>query len=138
MKARLALLSASALVAGVFAVTAATGAQTPAPLGSGITRDDLLKHDLAIPGREVVQVRVGLAPGVLAPMHTHPGDEIAYVLQGPLEYQFEGKPPVTLQAGDTLFIPAGTPHSAKNVGTRNAVELATYVVEKGKPLVVVK
>ena len=52
-----------------------------------------------------------------------------------LEYQLEGKPPVTLKAGDSLFIPAGVVHSAKNVGSGNAAELATYVVEKGKPLV---
>jgi len=30
-------------------------------------------------------------------------------------------------------IPAGTIHAAKNVGTGNAAELATYIIEKGKP-----
>ena len=48
--------------------------------------------------------------------------------------RLEGKPPVTLKAGDVLFIPAGTIHAAKNVGSGNAAELATYIVEKGKPL----
>ena len=38
-------------------------------------------------------------------------------------------------AGDVLFVPAGTPHTATNVGTDNGAEPATYVVEKGKPLV---
>jgi len=57
------------------------------------------------------------------------------VLEGHLEYQLEGKPPVTLKAGDVFFIPAGVVHSAKNVGTDNGGELATYLVEKGKPLV---
>jgi oxalate decarboxylase/phosphoglucose isomerase-like protein (cupin superfamily) len=71
---------------------------------------------------------------VTSPRHTHPGEEIIYVLEGLLEYQVEGKPPVTLKAGDVLFIPAGTVHAAKNVGSGNAAELATYVVEKGKPL----
>ena len=67
--------------------------------------------------------------------HTHPGEEIIYVLEGaPLEYQVEGKPSVTLKPGDVLFIPAGTIHAAKNVGSRKGAELATYVVEKGKPL----
>ena len=87
------------------------------------------------PGREVIQVRVDFAPGVAFPPHSHPGEEIAYVIEGLLEYQFEGKPPVTLKAGEALFIPAGTIHSAKNVGSGNAAELATYIVEKGKPLV---
>jgi quercetin dioxygenase-like cupin family protein len=102
----------------------------------GVTRSDLLRHDLAVPGREVVQVRVDFAPGVAFPPHSHPGEEIAYVIEGLLEYRFEGKPPVTLKAGEALFIPAGTIHSAKNVGSGNAAELATYIVEKGKPLVV--
>jgi quercetin dioxygenase-like cupin family protein len=101
----------------------------------GVKRTDLLRHDLGVPGREVVQVRVDIAPGVLAPNHSHPGEEIAYVIEGQLEYQLEGQPPVTLKAGEVLFIPAGTVHSAKNVGSVNAAELATYIVEKGKPLV---
>ena len=100
-----------------------------------IKRTDLLRHDLGVPGREVVQVRVDFAPGAAFPPHSHPGEEIAYVIEGLLEYRFEGKPPVTLKAGEVLFIPAGTIHSAKNVGSGNAAELATYIVEKGKPLV---
>jgi quercetin dioxygenase-like cupin family protein len=102
----------------------------------GIKRTDLLRHDLSVPGRELVQVRVDFAPGVAFGKHSHPGEEIAYVLEGSLEYQLEGKPPVTLKAGDALFIPAGAIHSAKNVGKGNGAELATYIVEKGKPLVV--
>ena len=80
-------------------------------------------------------MRVDFAPGVAFGKHSHPGEEIAYVLEGTLEYQLEGKPPVTLKAGEALFIPAGTIHAAKNVGSGNAAELATYIVEKGKPLV---
>ena len=101
----------------------------------GIARIDLQQQDLSVPGREVIQVRVDFSKGAEAPRHAHPGEEVAYVLEGSLEYQLEGKPPVTLKAGDTLFIPAGTIHSAKNVGSGSAKELATYVVEKGKPLV---
>ena len=103
---------------------------------SGIRRTDLQRHDLSVPGREVVQVRVDFAPGAAFGKHTHPGEEIVYVIEGSLEYQVEGKPPVTLNAGGVLFIPAGTIHAAKNVGTGNGAELATYIVEKGKPLVV--
>ena len=102
---------------------------------SGIKRTDLQQHDLGTPGREVVQVRVDIGPGVVAPKHSHPGEEIIYVIEGSLEYQVEGKPPVTLKAGEVLFIPYGTVHSAKNVGNDNAAELATYIVEKAKPLV---
>ena len=103
----------------------------------GIKRTDLQRHDLSVPGREVVQTIVELAPGTTAPRHTHPGEEIIYVLEGTWEYTVEGKPPVTLTAGDVLFIPAGTIHSARNVGTGRAAELATYIVEKGQPLLTV-
>jgi quercetin dioxygenase-like cupin family protein len=101
---------------------------------AGIKRTDLQRHDLSVPGREAVQVRVDLAPGVAFGKHTHPGEEIIYVLEGSLEYEIEGKPPVTLKAGDVLFIPAETIHSARNVGSGTGSELATYIVEKGKPL----
>ncbi len=117
----------------VGSVSALHVAQAQAP---GITRTDLQRHDLSVPGREVVQVRVNFAPGVVAPAHKHPGEEIVYSIEGSLEYRLEGKPPVTLKAGEVLFIPAGTIHAAKNAGSGNAAELATYVVEKGKPLVV--
>jgi quercetin dioxygenase-like cupin family protein len=101
---------------------------------AGTKRTDLQQHDLSISGREAIQVRVDIGPGEVAPRHRHPGEEIIYVLEGTLEYEVEGKPPVTLKAGDVLFIPYGTVHSAKNPGRVNAAELATYVVEKGKPL----
>ena len=101
---------------------------------AGFKRTDLQRHDLSAPGREVVQVRVDIAPGATFPKHTHPGEEIIYVLEGSLEYQVEGKPPVTLKAGDVFFVPAETVHAARNVGSGIGSELATYVVEKGKPL----
>ena len=122
------IIAAALLIVGSGLVLNLAQAQQP-----GIKRTDLQRHDLSVPGREVVQVRVELAPGVSFPKHTHPGEEIIYVLEGTWEYIVEGKPPVTLKAGDVLFIPAGTIHAAKNVGSGNAAELATYVLEKGKP-----
>ena len=105
---------------------------------TGIKRTDVQRHDLGVPGREVIQVRVDFAPGAAFPKHSHPGEEIVNVLEGSLEYEIEGKSPVTLKAGDVLFIPAGTIHAARNVGSGNAAELATYIVEKGKPVLVLK
>lgn len=124
------IMAVAALIVGSSLVLNVAQSQQP-----GVKRTDLLQQDLSISGREVVQVRVDFAPGVAFPPHSHPGEEIAYVLEGLLEYRLEGKPPVTLKAGEALFIPAGTIHSAKNVGTGNAAELATYLVEKGRPLV---
>jgi quercetin dioxygenase-like cupin family protein len=100
-----------------------------------VTRIDLQRHDLSIPGREALQVIVEIAPGKTAPLHTHPGEEIIYILEGTLEYEIGGKPPVRVKPGDVLFVPAGTPHLARNVGTGRGAELATYVVEKAKPLI---
>jgi quercetin dioxygenase-like cupin family protein len=103
---------------------------------SGIERTDLQQHDLSIPEREVVHNRVDISPEAPAFKHKHPGEEIIYVLEESLEYHFEGMPATTLNAGDVLLVPAGTIRAVKNVGTGNAAELAMYVVEKGKPLVV--
>jgi quercetin dioxygenase-like cupin family protein len=125
------IMAVAVLIIGSGLALHVTQAQQP-----GITRTDVQRHDLGVSGHEVIQVRVDFAPGVAFGKHSHPGAEIAYVLEGTLEYQLEGKPPVTLKTGEALFIPAGTIHTAKNVGSVNAAELATYIVEKGKPLVV--
>ena len=106
-------------------------AQQPA-----ISRTDLQRHDLSARGREVIQVRVELAPGVAFGKHWHPGEEIIYMIEGSLQYQIEDKPPVTLKAGEVLFVPARTVHAARNVGSVPGAELATYIVEKGEPLLV--
>jgi quercetin dioxygenase-like cupin family protein len=103
---------------------------------SGVKRTDLQQHDLGVPMREVVQARVDIDPGVESPKHSHPGDEIVYVIEGVLEYQVENEPPATLKAGEVFFIPAEAIHAVKNIGSGDAAELATYVAEKGKPLVV--
>jgi quercetin dioxygenase-like cupin family protein len=103
----------------------------------GLTRTDLQRHDLSTAGREMVQNRVDIAPDAPLLWHKHPGEEVIYVLEGTLEYQIEGLSPATLNPGDVYFIPAETVHAVKNVGSGNGAELATYFVEKGKPLLVV-
>ena len=102
---------------------------------SGIKRTELQRHDLSIPERETVQVRIDFEKGAAFGKHSHHGEEIIYVLEGEFVYEVEGQSPAKLKAGDVLFIPAGVTHAARNVGKGTAVELATYVVEKGKPLV---
>lgn len=127
------MLAAAALIISGALVPHIGLAQAP-----GITRTDLMRDDLSAPGREVIQVLVAFAAGVTAPSHSHPGEELVYVVEGVLEYQLDGRPAVTLKAGDVLFIPHGTHHAVKNVGSGNAAELATYIVEKGKPLLVLR
>ena len=126
----------TAVVIGTAVAIVGSGLAPHVAQQAGTKRTDLQRHDLSAPGREVIQVRVDFDPGYAAPKHTHPGEEIIYVIEGTLEYQIDGKPS-TVKAGDVLFVPAGTVHSAKNIGSSNGAELATYVVEKGKPLITV-
>jgi quercetin dioxygenase-like cupin family protein len=129
MKTAHIMAAAVLIVASAFALHVVAQAQQ-----AGTKRTDLQRHDLSAPGREVVQVRVDFDPGYVAPRHTHPGEEIIYVIEGSLEYEIDGKIS-KVKAGDVLFVPAGAIHTARNVGSGNGAELATYVVEKGKPLI---
>jgi quercetin dioxygenase-like cupin family protein len=126
-------MAGAALLAG--SGVALRAASVPQP---GCRRTALLQHDLSsVPGREVAQLRIDMEPGAVTPKHAHPGDEVAYVLEGTLEYEIEGEPAVTLQPGDALFIPAGANHVARNVGAGRASSLATYLVRKGRPLLMI-
>ncbi|MBB3464592.1 quercetin dioxygenase-like cupin family protein [Rhizobium sp. BK377] len=123
------------MAAGALIIAGGTGL-TSVYADQPIRRTDLVKNDIDVPGHEASQVRVDFGPGAFAPKHHHPGEEIAYVIEGTLEYQLDGRKPVTLKAGQSLFIPTGVAHSARNVGDGKASELATYIVTKGSPLVV--
>jgi len=105
---------------------------------SGIKRTDLQRYDLSVPGYETVQARIDFEAHTAFGKHSHPGEEVIYVVDGVLEYEVEGQSPVTLKAGEVLFIPAGVVHSARNNSHAKASELATYIVEKGKPVLVMK
>lgn len=96
----------------------------------------MLRHSISVPGREVVQVRVDFERGTGFPRHHHPGEELVYAIEGSMEYRVDGGPPVTLEAGDVMFIPTGVIHEVRNVGRGHAAELATYVVASGKPILV--
>ena len=125
-----------AALAAAVALLAGSGTPLPAqPRPSGTTRTDLQRHDLSAPGREVLQALVTFAPGSSFPRHSHPGEEIIFVTEGTLEYQLEGRGWVAVKAGEVLFVPDGAVHAARNTGRVPAAELATYVIEKGKPLV---
>jgi quercetin dioxygenase-like cupin family protein len=101
---------------------------------AGFTRVPLQTQDLSIPGKVVVQARAEFDPGVAAGRHTHPGEEIGYVLEGQLELKIDGQAPKIIKAGETFFVPPGIVHDGLNNGTGKAKVLATYVVEKGKPV----
>ena len=85
----------------------------------------------------VIQNRVDFFPSAPAVRHKHPGEEVIFVLDGSLEHDIDGQLRLTVHAGDALIVPAETVHSVKSVGGTHAAELASYFVEKGKPLLVV-
>ena len=108
---------------------------TSAPQVPGINRIDLQEYDLSVPNRVMIQNRVELSPEAPAPWHKHPGEEIIYVLEGMLEYDVDGVGPKTYTAGEALTVPAETPHRVTNKGSGTSAELATFIVEKGKPFI---
>lgn len=101
---------------------------------AGLKRTIVQKGDVSIENREAVVARVELEPGVVAGRHTHPGDEISYVLEGEGELLIDGEAPRKLKAGDAFVIAAGKVHDAKNTGSVPMRLVGVYVVEKGKPL----
>ena len=101
---------------------------------SGLTRTLVGKADVSVPGREAVVARVEVAPGAKAGRHTHPGDEISYVMEGEATLLVDGQPPKVVKAGESFVVPAGVVHDAHNNGTTATKLLGVYVVEKGQPL----
>jgi quercetin dioxygenase-like cupin family protein len=101
---------------------------------SALTRTIVAKADVSVAGREAVVARVEVAPGGVAGWHTHPGDEISYVIEGEATLMIAGQPPRKVKAGEGFVIPAGAVHNAQNDGATATKLVGVYVVEKGKPL----
>jgi quercetin dioxygenase-like cupin family protein len=121
--------SVVALIVGVASLAGVAFAQQ-----TGFKRTVLQQADISAPGREAVTAVVEFQPGASPGRHTHPGEEVGYVIEGTVLLEREGKPNATLHAGEAFLIPAGTVHNATNNGTGTAKLVATYIVEKGKPL----
>jgi len=99
-----------------------------------VQRKVLLTHDLAIPGYQTVMAVVEIPPGGREGRHTHPGAVVFYVQEGVLTFDYEGNPTMTYKAGDSVFVEAGKIHEGINKGASPVKVLATFVVEKGKPM----
>ena len=128
------LIVAIALLAGMWGAQAGAQPKAAAPAPTGFKRTELQRHDLSTPNHEAVQAKGEFDPGAVVPKHTHPGEEVGFILSGELTVEVEGKPAQTLKAGDVFFIPAGTVHAGKNTSKGPTVVISTYIVEKGKPL----
>ena len=113
-----------------------TGGQPSTDAFAGkLVRTEIQRGPSSIPGREIVQVLTEIPVGVESGWHTHPGEEVGYILAGTVEMRIDGKPSLILHAGDGFLIPPATPHDAVDVGPGTGRMLSTYVVEVGEPLV---
>ncbi len=101
---------------------------------AGFVRVPLQTQDLSTPGKIAVQVRGEFDPGFGTGRHTHPGEELTYILEGEIEVRVDGQPPRIVKAGETFFLPAGVVHEGVNTSNAKVKVLATYIVEKGQPL----
>jgi len=130
------MLKTSIVLAAALAIASvayAQGQMAPVTQTPGLKRIPLQHFDVPPGSRETVQVIAEIAPNTDVARHTHPGPETDYVLEGGLTLTVGNEPPKDYKAGDSFYIPAETPHAAKS-GANGAKVLATYIVEKGKPL----
>lgn len=104
------------------------------PLADRLRRTVIQRQPSSVPGREIVQVRTEIPVGVASGWHTHPGEEVGYIVAGTVSMEVAGRPPVTLQAGDGFLIPPETAHNAIDLGPGDGIMLSTYLVDPGRPL----
>lgn len=119
---------------GAFFVLAVALAAPAFSQPAGFSRKLILEQDLSTPGKHAVMALIEFAPGAVAPRHTHPGDELIYVLEGAVTLEIEGQPARLMKTGDTFLIPAGAVHLGRNSGDTTARALSTFVLDKGQPL----
>ena len=103
-------------------------------LAGKLKRTELQHSASSIPGREIVQVLTEIPAGVESGWHQHPGEEVGYILAGTVKIEIQGKPTLTLHAGDPFLMPPRTPHNALDVGPETGQMLSTYIVEVEQPL----
>ena len=121
-------------LAGALVIVSLTSAGVTIAQAPTLTRTIVTKADVSVPNREAVVARVEIAPGGVAGWHTHPGDEISYIMEGEGTLMIAGQPPRKVTAGQGFVIPAGVVHNARNDGATATKLVGVYVVEKGKPL----
>ncbi|HEX8346348.1 MAG TPA: cupin domain-containing protein [Actinoplanes sp.] len=114
---------------------ATTDQQGTDDLSGRLTRTQIQHSPSSIPGREIVQVLTEIPVGVESGWHTHPGEEVGYILTGTVQMQIQDQPTLTLPAGHGFLIPPGTPHNALDLGPGTGRMLSTYITEVGAPLV---
>ncbi len=103
-------------------------------LAATLKRTEIQRGASSIPGREIVQVRTEIPVGVASGWHTHPGEEVGYIVAGTVQMEIKDRPTLILHEGDGFLIPPGVPHNALDLGPGTGQMLSTYIVEIGKPI----
>jgi quercetin dioxygenase-like cupin family protein len=110
------------------------GVEPADALAATLKRTEILHRTSSIPGRDIVQVRTEIPAGVSSGWHTHPGEEVGYIVAGTVQMQIRDQPTLTLHAGDGFLIPPRTPHNALDLGPEVGLMLSTYIVDTGEPI----
>jgi quercetin dioxygenase-like cupin family protein len=117
--------------AAIMAITAVCVAQKPAS-----NFKELQRHEIPGTNLEGVTTTVEIPPGAVSTRHSHPGEDFGYLIEGTIVLMVDGKPPLTVHAGETFFTERGHIHNARNIGTTVAKAVDVYVIDKGKPGVI--
>jgi quercetin dioxygenase-like cupin family protein len=91
--------------------------------GAEYLEDELEKlQPCEIPGtgREDMTTVAEIPPGVTSARHSHPGEDFGYVIEGTIVLMVDGKPPITVRAGEVFFTERGQIHNARNIGATTA------------------
>ena len=113
--------------------TAQRNPNRPDALAATLKRTEIQRGPLSLPGREMVQVRTEIPAGVASGWHTHPGEEVGYIIAGTVQMEIRDQPTLILNAGDGFLIPPRVPHNAPDLGPETGLMLSTYIVEIGQP-----
>ena len=103
-------------------------------LAAKLQRTEGQRGSSSIPGREIVQVLTVIPVGVESGWHTHPGEEVGYLLTGTIQMMIKDQETLIVHAGEGFLIPPDTPHNALDLGPETGQMLSTYIVEVGKPI----
>jgi quercetin dioxygenase-like cupin family protein len=123
------LVLAAGLAAGVIWTQFAGAQQDP------VKRTVLFKTEVeGLQGKEINLLMVELAPGAESGKHTHPGDEIAYVVSGSGTFDIEGKKPSTVKSGALVHLTPKQVHNVKNTGKTPFKALVLGIYAKGEPV----
>ena len=117
--------------AAIVATIAVSAAQQPSAKWK-----ELQRHDLTVASGEGVSMLIEIPVGGVSARHSHPGEDFGYLMEGTIVLTIDGYPPLTVKAGEIFFTPRGHVHSARNIGTTTARAIDTYIIDKGKPVVI--